>query len=79
MNSMDPQFKFSKEKRDEMIGLIRKWFLEERDENLGDLAATLILDFFSKELAPYFYNQGVFDSYKFVSRLAEDLLGIQKP
>jgi uncharacterized protein (DUF2164 family) len=75
---MDSQFQFSKEKRDEMVGQIRKWFLEERDEDLGDLAAVLILDFFSEKLAPYFYNQGVYDSYKFVSRAAEDLLEIQK-
>jgi uncharacterized protein (DUF2164 family) len=76
---MDYGFTFSKEKRDEMIGHIRKWFLEERDEDLGDLAAVLILDFFSEKLAPHFYNQGVFDSYTFMSRSAEDLLGIQKP
>ncbi len=76
---MDSQFQFSKEKRDEMVQQIRKWFLEERDEDLGDLAAILVLDFFSEKLAPYFYNQGVYDSYKFVSRMGEDLLGIQKP
>jgi len=76
---VNQQFQFSKEKRDEMIGQIRKWFLEERDEDLGDLAAALVLDFFTEELAPYFYNQGVYDSYKFVSRMADDLLGLQKP
>lgn len=76
---MNQQFQFSKEKRDEMIGQIRKWFLEERGEDLGDLAAALVLDFFTEELAPYFYNQGVYDSYKFVSRMADDLLGLQKP
>ncbi|MGI6643203.1 MAG: DUF2164 domain-containing protein [Bacillota bacterium] len=75
---MGPKFNISKEKRDEMVGLIKKWFREERGEDLGDLAAILILDFFSEELAPHFYNEGVYDSYRFVSRLAEDLLGIQK-
>ena len=79
MKPVNQQFQFSKEKRDEMIGQIRKWFLEERDEDLGDLAAALVLDFFTEELAPYFYNQGVYDSYKFVSRMADDLLGLQKP
>lgn len=79
MKPVNQQFQFSKEKRDEMIGQIRKWFLEERGEDLGDLAAALVLDFFTEELAPYFYNQGVYDSYKFVSRMADDLLGLQKP
>lgn len=68
----------SKEKKEEMISLIKNYFLEERGEELGDLASSLILRFIIEELAPEFYNQGVYDSYKYMNDRIEDLLSIQK-
>ncbi|ATW28278.1 hypothetical protein DCMF_01085 [Candidatus Formimonas warabiya] len=61
-----------------MILEIKTYFLKEKDEDLGDLAAGLILDFFLEKLAPHAYNQGVYDSYKYMSERTEDLLGILK-
>lgn len=75
---MNERFKISKEKQSEMSAAIKDYFLKERHEDLGDLAAALILDFFSERLAPEFYNQGVYDSYKYMSRLMEDVLSLQK-
>ena len=71
-------FKIDKEKREDMINSIKGFFLDERDEDLGDLASSLILDFIIDELAPEFYNQGVEDSYKYMNDKLEDLLGIKK-
>lgn len=68
----------SKEKKKEMVSAIKNYFLKERDEEIGDLAAGLILDFVIEELAPEFYNQGIDDSYKFLENSLEDLLTIQK-
>ncbi len=70
--------KISKEARAEMISSIKNYFAKERDEELGDLAAGLVLDFITEELAPEFYNQGVYDSYKFMNLRCEDLLTILK-
>ena len=70
--------KLSKEKRDDIISAIKNYFLKEREEEIGDLAAGLILDFINKELAPEFYNQGVYDSYMCIKDLTEDLLVLQK-
>lgn len=61
-----------------MILAIKTYFLKERDEEIGDLAAGLCLDFILEKIAPDFYNQGVHDSYTFVKDSAEDLLSIQK-
>jgi uncharacterized protein (DUF2164 family) len=61
-----------------MIALIKEYFLKERDEELGDLSAILILDFFVEKLASEFYNLGVYDSYKYTMDKVEDLLGILK-
>jgi uncharacterized protein (DUF2164 family) len=75
---MKNKFELSKEKKDSMISEIKNYFLKERDIELGDLAAALILDFFMEKLAPEFYNQGVEASYKYMNNSIEDLLGIQK-
>ncbi len=70
--------KILKEKRDEMVSEIKNYFSNEREEEIGDLAAGLILDFNVEKLAPEFYNQGVYDSYKFMEDVAEDLLSMRK-
>ena len=71
------RIKISKETRDHMITEIKRYFLNERDEELGDLAAALFLDFIIEELASEFYNQGVYDSCNFMKDKTEDLLMIQ--
>jgi uncharacterized protein (DUF2164 family) len=68
----------TKEKKKEMISAIKNYYLKEREEEIGDLASDLILDFIIKELAPEFYNQGVYDSYRYMQNGVEDLLSIQK-
>lgn len=72
------KIQLSNEKRQDMVQKIKTYFLEERDEELGDLAAGLVLDFFINELSTEFYNQGVYDSYKYMNEKVDDLLGIQK-
>jgi uncharacterized protein (DUF2164 family) len=67
-----------KEKKDEMILKIKNYFLNERDEEIGDLASIMIFEFIIEELSAEFYNQGVYDSYKYMNDRCEDLLAIQK-
>lgn len=67
-----------KEVKEEMIHGIKRYFLNEREEELGDLAADLILDFIIQELAPEFYNQGIYDAYNYMNDRIEDLLSIVK-
>lgn len=74
---MPNRINLSKEKKEEMVSYIKEYFLNERDEDLGDLAAAMILDFFIRELAPEFYNQGILDAYKYMNEKIEDLYGIQ--
>jgi len=71
------RIKLPKEKREDMTAAIKYYFLKEREEELGDLAAGMILDFVVRELAPEFYNQGVYDSHRYMIDRAEDLLSIQ--
>lgn len=69
--------KLTKETKAEMILKIKYYFQNERDEEIGDLAAMLILDFIIEELAAEFYNRGVYDSYIYMNERCEDLLSIQ--
>lgn len=78
MAKKNSKFELSKEKKDKMIDAIQSYFLNERDIELGDLAAALILDFFTEKLAPEFYNLGVEAAHQYMSEKVEDLLGIQK-
>lgn len=71
------KIKLTKERKDEMISIIKDYFLKSRDEELGELASSLILDFFLEELAPEFYNQGVYDSHNYMNEKSEELLSIQ--
>ena len=70
--------KVTKDQRDEMISAIKQYFLKEREEEIGDLRAGLMLDFILEELAPEFYNQGVSDSYTYMKDMIEDVLSIRK-
>ncbi len=75
---MKREIVLSKEKKAKMIEEIKTYFSTERDEDLGDLAAMLILDFVIEKLGPEIYNQGVYDAHLYMNGAVEDLLGIQK-
>ena len=68
----------TKERRATILSGIKNFFETEREETIGDLASGLLLNFIIEKLAPEFYNQGVYDSYKYMTESAEDLLSILK-
>lgn len=71
-------FELSKEKRAELIGKVKQFFEDERDEEIGDLAAGAVLDFMLEKLGNEIYNEGVKDSYSYMNDKIIDLLGTQK-
>lgn len=75
---MANKFNINKEKRQQMIRSIQTYFSTELDEDLGDLAASFLLDFIIENLGPEFYNQGIYDSYAYILDKTEDLLSLQK-
>jgi uncharacterized protein (DUF2164 family) len=50
-----------KEARREAIASIERWFAEERDERIGNVAAGALLNFVLEEIAPTVYNRAVAD------------------
>lgn len=52
----------SKETRLTAVASIKRWFTTHLDQNIGNMQAAELLDFFLKELAPSAYNRGVADA-----------------
>ena len=67
--------KLSKERRKELIAAIKSYFLEQHDEEIGDLKAGLLLDFFMEKLGPSVYNQAIKDAQAYFQQKVEDLDG----
>jgi uncharacterized protein (DUF2164 family) len=62
----------SKEDRQQAIASIERYFREERDEKIGNLAAGALLGFFLEEIGPIAYNRGVADAQERIqARVAE--------
>ena len=62
----------SKEARHEAIASIERWFQENRDERIGNIAAGGLLGFFLEELGPIVYNKAVADvQERLQARVAE--------
>ena len=74
----DTFLELSRERRTSMITDLKNFFETEREETIGDLASGILLDFIIEKFAPEFYNQGVYDSHKYMTESAEDLLSLLK-
>lgn len=69
------RIQISDERRRDLIAAIRGWYDEQLEEDIGDLKARLILDFFLESLGPQVYNQAVRDAAAFVQDKLIDLEG----
>jgi len=58
-----------------LLGSIRQFFAEELDDDIGDLKARAVLDFFVREVGPSVYNQAVADSQASMTLAVSDLAG----
>lgn len=63
----------SKEEKELMIADIKAFFQEKRDEEIGDLGALLLLDFFAEKMAPYFFNRGINAAKAMLAAKLDDL------
>lgn len=69
------RIELTKEEVADVITSIQKYVLKEWDEEIGNLKAELLLDYFIKEIGPYAYNKGVRDAESFFRSKLEDLQG----
>ncbi|MDE0831293.1 MAG: DUF2164 domain-containing protein [Vicinamibacterales bacterium] len=58
------------------VASIKRFFEEHMDEDIGDLKAKLLLDFFLAEIAPSVYNGAVNDAQAILQERVVDLDGV---
>ena len=59
-----------------LLESIKRFFSAELDEDIGDLKAASVLDYFLREIAPNVYNQAIVDAQAFMQEKALDLGGV---
>lgn len=64
-----------KEQRKDAIQSIEQYFREEREDEICEMGAGLLLDYFLKEIAPLIYNEGVAQAQRYFIEKTEDLTG----
>jgi uncharacterized protein (DUF2164 family) len=72
-----------KEQKTQLISYVQQYFKEERDEEIGDLAAEFLIDFMIKHLSPLIYNQAIDDvqavATQKMASLEEDIYALKMP
>ncbi len=77
------EIEFSTEEKALIVAKIKEYFERELDREIGQFDAEFLLDFFAKEIGPYFYNKGLFNARQVVQvridEIDEGLYAIEKP
>ena len=61
--------------RKHAIASIKCYFAEDLDQDIGELKAGMVLEFFVKEIAPTIYNGAVVDAQTYIRDRLIDLEG----
>ena len=67
--------RIERETRQRMVESVRRYFQQELDEEIGDLKAGFLLDFFLAEIGPTVYNRAIADAQAWMLGRVEDLEG----
>ncbi len=59
-----------------MVSSIKRLFLEEFEQEIGDLKAMQVLDFCVHEIGPSIYNQAIEDAQAIMQEKVVDLSGV---
>lgn len=68
----------TKEQRLQMQQRLQDYFLRERMEELGDLAAGMLTDFIIDEMGYIIYNKAIEEVHRYMSERIEEVLDLQK-
>jgi uncharacterized protein (DUF2164 family) len=65
--------KFEKEERAAIVSRIQRYFVDELDSEIGAIPAELLLNFFTEQIGPFYYNQGLGDAQAVLGRLVDNI------
>ncbi|MEA5074838.1 MAG: DUF2164 domain-containing protein [Coriobacteriia bacterium] len=60
-----------------LLESIKRFFVEELEQDIGDLKARAVLEFCIREIGPSVYNRAIADAQAFVQNAVSDLDGVQ--
>lgn len=69
----------SKETKAQLIASIKRFAKEDLELDLGEIKASIVLDFILQEAGPSIYNQALEDAGRFFAERVEDLPGRALP
>jgi uncharacterized protein (DUF2164 family) len=69
------EIELSKETRADAIASIQRYFDENMNEPIGELAAGLLLKYFLEEIGPVIYNRAIADVQRRLEQRVADLAG----
>jgi uncharacterized protein (DUF2164 family) len=64
---------FSKVEKDAITQKIQLYFSKELNQEIGSFDAGFLLNYFSEEIGPYFYNMALHDAQTILNRRMEDI------
>ena len=74
---------FSKAQKEYLLSKLQRYFEDEMDQELGQFDAEFLLDFISRELGAFYYNQGLYDAQDILQQrlqnISEAIFEIEKP
>lgn len=70
--------KLEKNDRSNAIKELQTYFLTEREEEIGNLAAEFLLDFILAKIGPVVYNQAIDDARALLLKQVDELYSLQK-
>ena len=77
------KIEFTKDEKEILIRKIQMYFREELDQEIGQFHAEFLLDFFTEEVGPFYYNRGLFDAQavlqKRVDSISEAIDELEQP
>ncbi|MBI9014315.1 MAG: DUF2164 domain-containing protein [Clostridiales bacterium] len=59
--------------KEKIIYELQSYFENERDEDLGNIGAELLVDFILKEVGPMIYNQALIDVHELMEEKLDDI------
>ena len=64
---------FSKEEQRDFIPRIKTFLRDELDTEIGDLQASMLMDFFAEKLGYAVYNRAVYDAQALIAAKADEM------
>ena len=74
----DELIPLTKEQKEKACDKIKEYIAENFEIDIGNLQAGIFLDYITKNVGIYYYNQAVADSLSFITQKADDLYLLMK-